>query len=192
MLPTAELYVLQRAGNFMPVEEHTQWLKAVRQALPNRPMKRRDSIRVVVEGSFCEQPPIGFIKILEGAGCYVVDDDFLLGKRWFTEDVPIGDDPIHDLAESYVQRSVYSSVRHDWRKPRFLGLVEKVKAGKADAVVFCLAKFCEPAFFDYVLFKRELEKEGIPHLLIEFEEKMFTFDRARTEIETFVESLLFE
>jgi benzoyl-CoA reductase/2-hydroxyglutaryl-CoA dehydratase subunit BcrC/BadD/HgdB len=28
--------------------------------------------------------------------------------------------------------------------------------------------------------------------LMEFEEKMFTFERLRTEIETFVESLLFD
>ena len=47
------------------------------------------------------------------------------------------------------------------------------------------------AYFDYVLFRRELEREGIPHLLLEYEEKMFTFDRLQMEIETFVESLLF-
>jgi benzoyl-CoA reductase/2-hydroxyglutaryl-CoA dehydratase subunit BcrC/BadD/HgdB len=55
-----------------------------------------------------------------------------------------------------------------------------------------IAKFCEPALFDYVLFKRELEAQNIPHLLLEFEEKAFTFERMRTEVETFVESLLFE
>jgi len=33
---------------------------------------------------------------------------------------------------------------------------------------------------------------GVPHLLLEFEEKQFTFDRVRTEVETFVESLVFE
>jgi benzoyl-CoA reductase/2-hydroxyglutaryl-CoA dehydratase subunit BcrC/BadD/HgdB len=42
-----------------------------------------------------------------------------------------------------------------------------------------------------VLYKRELEREGIPHLLLEFEEKMFTFERLRTEVETFVESQIF-
>ena len=63
---------------------------------------------------------------------------------------------------------------------------------KANAVVILTAKFCEPAYFDYVLFKRELEAAGIPHLLLEFEEKAFTFERLRTEVETFVESLLFD
>jgi benzoyl-CoA reductase/2-hydroxyglutaryl-CoA dehydratase subunit BcrC/BadD/HgdB len=83
-------------------------------------------------------------------------------------------------------------VRHDSRKPRHKELIEKVRRRKADAVILLIAKFCEPALFDYVLFKEELEKEGIPHLLMEFEEKMFTFERLRTEVETFVESLLFD
>ena len=101
-------------------------------------------------------------------------------------------DPLTALARAYLDASVYSSVRHDWRKPREQALVEKVREHRADAVIFCIAKFCEPALFDYVLFKQALEREKIPHLLVEFEEKMWTFERVRNEIETFVESILFE
>jgi benzoyl-CoA reductase subunit C len=187
-----ELYALLRAGSLLSVEDHTTLLKRALSDLPRRSAKPRDSIRVVIEGSFCEQPPIGVIKLLEDAGCYIVDDDFILGSRWFVEDIPVNGDPIRALAESYLERSVYSSVRHDFRKPRFRGLIDKTRRCRADSVICLIAKFCEPAYFDYVLFKQELEKEGIPHLLLEFEEKMFTFDRARTEVETFVESLMFD
>ena len=83
-------------------------------------------------------------------------------------------------------------MRHDWRKPRSKELIDKVRRGRAEAVLLLIAKFCEPAYFDYVLFKKELEAANIPHLLLEFEEKMFTFERLRTEVETFVESLLFD
>lgn len=192
LLRTSELYALVRAGNFLPVEEHTQLLQRTMSDLPSRIGKQRDSVRIVVEGSFCEQPPLDLIKILEEAGCYIVDDDFILGPRWFLDDVPVNGDPLRALAESYSERAVYSSVRHDSRKPRHRELIEKVRRREADAVIILIAKFCEPALFDYVLFKQELEKEGIPHLLMEFEEKMFTFERLRTEIETFVESLLFD
>ncbi|MGH9644593.1 MAG: 2-hydroxyacyl-CoA dehydratase, partial [Terriglobales bacterium] len=106
--------------------------------------------------------------------------------------VPTEGDPLLALATSYLDRSVYSSVRHDFRKPRWDGLVEKVRRNKADAVLFLIAKFCEPAYFDYVPYKQELERAGIPHLQMEFEEKSFTFDRLRMEIETFVESLVFD
>jgi len=189
---TSELYALVRAGNFLPVEQHTALLRQTVDDLPSRTGKQRDSIRIVIEGSFCEQPPLDLIKILEEAGCYIVDDDFNLGPRWFFKDVPVNGDPMRALADGYANASVYSSVRHDFRKPRHKGLIEKVRSRNAEAVILLIAKFCEPAYFDYVLFKQELEKEGIPHLLMEFEEKMFTFERLRTEVETFVESLLFD
>jgi benzoyl-CoA reductase subunit C len=192
LIRTSELYALVRAGNFLPVERHTQLLRQTMHDLSSRTGKQRDSIRIVIEGSFCEQPPLDLIKILEEAGCYIVDDDFILGPRWFFEDLPVNGDPMRALANGYANASVYSSVRHDFRKPRHKGLIEKVRSRKADAVILLIAKFCEPAYFDYVLFKQELEKEGIPHLLMEFEEKTFTFERLRTEVETFVESLLFD
>jgi benzoyl-CoA reductase subunit C len=192
LIRTSELYSLVRAGNFLPVEEHTRMLWDALDNMASRNGKPRDSIRVIIEGSFCEQPPLDLIKLMEEAGCYIVDDDFGLGRRWFAEDVPVDEDPIAALAESYIERSVYSSVRHDFRKPRFKGLIEKARSRCADAVIFLIAKFCEPAEFDYVLFKREVEREGIPHLMLEFEEKSFTFERLRTEVETFVESLLFD
>ncbi len=192
LLRAWESYVLVRAGNFMPVEEHNSLLEEALEQLSQRSGKPRDSIRVVVEGAFCEQPPLDLIKLVEDAGCYLVDDDFVIGQSWFVEDVPVDDDPVHALADSYVNRSVYSSVRHDFRSPRWEGLADKVKRSRADAVLFLIAKFCEPAYFDYVLFKKKLEELSVPHLLLEFEEKQFTFDRVRTEVETFVESLVFD
>jgi benzoyl-CoA reductase subunit C len=190
--PTSELYQLIRAGNFLPVEQHTSQLEQALAQFRSRSTKKRDSIRIVVEGSFCEQPPLPLIRLIEDAGCYVVDDDFVIGQSWFDRDVPTDGDPLLALATSYLDRSVYSSVRHDFRRPRWDGLVEKVRRNKADAVLFLIAKFCEPAYFDYVPYKQELERAGIPHLQMEFEEKSFTFDRLRTEIETFVESLVFD
>ncbi len=191
-VPTWELYQTVRVGNFLPVEEHTALLETALADFRSRSAKQRDSIRVVVEGSFCEQPPIPLIRLIEDAGCYVVDDDFVIGQSWFDDDVATVGDPLRELAKSYLDRSVYSSVRHDFRKPRWEGLVEKARRSRADAVLFLIAKFCEPAYFDYVPHKEELERAGIPHLQLEFEEKSFTFDRLRMEIETFVESLIFD
>lgn len=192
LLAAWESYVLVRAGNFLPVEEHIPMLRNTLAVVRDRPGKRRDSIRVVVEGAFCEQPPVEVIRMMEAAGCDIVEDDFVLAQRWFEQDVPVNDDPVYALAESYVQRAVYSSVRHDFGKPRWEGLAEKARLTRADAVIFLIAKFCEPAYFDYVLFKKKVEELGLPHLLIEFEEKLFTFDRLRSEVETFVESLVFD
>jgi benzoyl-CoA reductase subunit C len=149
-------------------------------------------MRVVVEGAFCEQPPLGLLEVLEEAGCYVVEDDLFLGWRWFTDDVPTDGDPFERLGTAYLDRAVPSSTRHEGRQHRSEGLIEKVRRARADAVVFTPAKFCEPALFDYVLMKQGLDRAGIPHMIVEFEEKMWTFERTRNEIETFVESMLFD
>ena len=190
LLSTYELYLLVRAGDFMPVEDHNALLLEALDRVATS-AKPRDSIRIVIEGSFCEQPPLDLIKLIEAAGCYIVEDDFAVGRRWFRHAVPLDGDPLRNLAEAYVRDSVYSSVRHDSDRSRVDGLIDKVRTNRADAVLSFIAKFCEPALFDYVLFKRELDRLGIPHLLLEFEEKLFTFDRMQMEIETFVESLLF-
>ena len=191
-LSTVECYVLTRISTLLPPEEHISILKEAIVGARRRNEKPKDRVRVVLEGSFCEQPPIELIEGLEAAGCYILDDDFLLGWRWFLQDVATDGDPWRNLADAYINRSVYSGVKHDTREPKSKHLIDKVKETGASAVLILAAKFCEPALFDYALYKRALEKAGIPHLCLEFEEKMWIFDKARTEVETFVESMLFD
>ncbi|MBI4278730.1 MAG: 2-hydroxyacyl-CoA dehydratase [Armatimonadetes bacterium] len=191
-LATAELYPLVRAGTVLPPEEHAALMEDALHAVEQRAARPKDRIRVVVEGSFCEQPPLELVSALEEAGCYLVDDDFLLGWRWFVDDVPVEDgDPVRGLARAYVDGAVHCATRHDLRLPKTAHLLEKVRDLQADAVIFLAAKFCEPALFDYVLVRRALEEAGIPHVFLEFEEKMWNFEKMRTEVETFVESMLF-
>jgi benzoyl-CoA reductase subunit C len=191
-LSAAESYVLLRAATALPAEEHVSLLEQALAALPHRGARPKDRVRVVLEGSFCEQPPLELIERLEEAGCSLVDDDFLLGWRFFDDDVPHLPDPVRGLARAYLDRSVYSGVKHDLRQPKARHLLDKVRETRADAVVILAAKFCEPALFDYALYRRALDEARIPHLFLEFEEKTWVFDRLRTEVETFVESMLFD
>lgn len=187
-----ESYIVTRLATLMPPEEYIGILKDGLATVRRRNEKPKDRIKVVLEGSFCEQPPIELIDGLEAAGCYLLDDDFLTGWRFFVEDIPVDGDPVHNLAEAYLRRSVYSGVKHDTREPKAKHLIDRVRETGAAAALILSAKFCEPALFDYALYRRALEKEGIPHLFLEFEEKMWIFDKARTEVETFVESMLFD
>jgi benzoyl-CoA reductase subunit C len=191
-LSTLESYVLTRVGTLIPVLEHIAILKDALAALRERDEKPKDRIRVILEGSFCEQPPLELIDGLEAAGCYILDDDFLTGWRWFLEDVPIEGEPLRNLAHCYKDRSVFSGVKHDLRQPKAKHLIDRYRETGAAAVIILAAKFCEPALFDYAIYRQALEREGIPHLFLEFEEKMWIFDKARTEVETFVESMLLD
>jgi benzoyl-CoA reductase subunit C len=191
-LSTAETYVLTRIGTLLPVEEHIAIIKEALAAIKQRDEKTKDRIKVILEGSFCEQPPLELIEGMEAAGCYLLDDDFLQGWRWFLEDIPLEGNPMHNLARAYLNQSVFSGVKHDLREPKSKHLIDKVKETGAGAVIILAAKFCEPALFDYALYRQALEREGIPHLYLEFEEKMWIYDKAKTEVETFVESMLFD
>lgn len=186
-------YVLTRASTLLAPEDAIPLLRGALGELKALNVKPKDRVRVLVVGAFCEQPPLDLIESLEQAGCYLLDDDFLLGWRFFTGDVQTdGVSPMRSLVESYLDHSVHASVKHDLRKPRARALLDRVQELDADAVIFLGAKFCEPALFDYALYRRALEEHGIRHLFLEFEEKMWLFDRVRSEVETFVESMLFD
>ena len=190
-IATAELYTLARLATLMDPADAEPLLAESLRAARDRDARPKDRIRVVVVGSFCEQPPLELIAAIEESGCYVLDDDFLLGWRLFNRDVPIDGDPYRELARAYLDGSVHASTKHDLRRPRAASLIASARENRATAVIFLGAKFCEPGLFDYALYRRALEQEGIPHLFLEFEEKMWMYDKIRTEVETFVESMLF-
>jgi benzoyl-CoA reductase subunit C len=191
LLSASEAYVLVRSGSVMPREEHNEMLKSVLEAIPERGGRRQDRVRVVFEGGFCEQPPLEMLQLIEES-CYIVDDDLMIGMRWLVDDVPETGDPLHALAESYIHRSSYSCVQHDARKPKEEMLLQRISNAHAEAVVLAAAKMCEPGLDEQVAYQQTLEARGIPFLLLEFEEKMTGFERLRMEIETFVESILFD
>jgi benzoyl-CoA reductase subunit C len=190
LLPIEEAYLLARAAGHMPVEDHIAHLERVLPDIRDRPTKARDNIRILAMGPFCEQPPLELLRVIEEAGCYVVDDELLRAYRWYTAPIPGDGNPLQSLAQSYVDRSHVSSVRYPGGR-RGEALVEWVKQARAEGVLFVTAKFCEPALYDYVLYKEFLEKAGIPYMHMEFEEKMSAFESARMQVETFVESILF-
>ena len=185
-----EAYTLVALAGLLPREEHNELLHFVLAELPNRATREQDRIRVVFEGGFCEQPPHELIRLI-GQSCYVVDDDFLIGLRWLTEDVPINDDPLFALAESYLERSSYSPVQHDLRKLKEDMLLERIRNSRADAAIVTAAKMCEPGLEEQVAYTRALDEEGIPYFVSEFQESMTSFDQLEIQLETFVENLLF-
>lgn len=191
LVPAHEAYLLLRAGGLMPKEEHTALLRKTLADVRSRPSRPMDRVRILLIGSFCEQPPIALLRAMEDAGCYVVDDDLALGLRYIERPVAAGGDPLRSLAEAFVGGAATSSVCHTVR-PKTEWLLERAKALRVDGVLFCTAKFCEPALYDYVPYKEVLDRAEVPSLHVEFEEKMTAFDQAKTQVETFVESVLFE
>ncbi len=190
-LSAVETYLLVRAGTRIRREEHNALLREALRLLAERPVRPRDKPRVVFLGGFCEQPPLEMIETIEDV-CFIVDDDLLIGQRWITEDVPEDDgDPVWALAESYVERSASSPVQYDARKPKEEMLMRMLKEARAEAAIITAAKFCEPGLDDQLALSHRLDAEKIPYLVLEFEEKMTSFEQMAMQVETFAESLLF-
>ncbi|RMH03213.1 MAG: benzoyl-CoA reductase subunit C [Planctomycetota bacterium] len=186
-----EQQVLVRAAGRRDPRRHNEVLREVLELLPEREVRHKDGVRVVLEGSFCEQPALELLRTLDQAHCFVVASDLARGLCWFKEPLRRSDDPWSDLVEAYFVHAEGSVVRHFSPSERTERLLARVRDSRADGVFFCTAKFCEPAFYDFVLHKRALDAAGIPYLAVEFEEKMSSFESIRTQAETFAESILF-
>jgi len=103
--PTSEVYLLLRAGMVLPPEDHTALIREYLAETDKGPRPRRDNARVVMTGSFCEQPPLSLIKSVEMSGCYVVDDDFMLVTRWLLQEVPADGNPLEELSKAFLHQS---------------------------------------------------------------------------------------
>ena len=191
LIAAEDAYALVAVGGMIPREEHNALLRAVLPQVRAREMKQQDRIRVVFEGGFCEQPPLDLVRMI-GRSCYVVDDDLLIGLRWILEDVPADGDPLAALAEAYLERSSYSPVQHDLRKPKERMLLARVNGAGAQAAIVTAAKMCEPGLEEQVAYTRALDAESVPYFVSEFEENMTSFEHLEIQLETFVENLLFE
>lgn len=191
LISADEAYVLVAIGGLMPREEHNELLETLLPMINARSAKQQDKVRLVFEGGFCEQPPLDLLQMVSRS-CYVVDDDLLIGLRWICEDVPIEGDPLFNLAEAYLEKSSYSPVQHDLRKPKENMLLERIKSSGAGAAIVAAAKMCEPGLEDQVIHTHSLDEKGIPYFVSEFEENMTSFDHLEIQLETFVENILFE
>jgi len=186
-----DAYALMAVGGMIPREEHNALLAAALPLVEGSAARSRDRIRIVFEGGFCEQPPLDLIRAI-GRSCYVVDDDFLIGMRWITADVPLDGDPLARLAEAYLERSSYSPVQHDLRKPKERMLIERIQGSGARAAIVTAAKMCEPGLEEQVAYTHALDRAGIPYFVSEFEENMTSFEHLAIQLETFVENLQFD
>jgi benzoyl-CoA reductase subunit C len=184
-------YLLMAAAGAMPRERHNELLGRALPIIKARDNHPQDKLRIVFEGGFCEQPPIEMLSVLQDVA-YVVDDDFMIGLRWLTDDVSISGDPMENLSMAYLEGSSYSPVQRDPRKPKEDMLLKRIHESNAQAAIVAAPKMCEPGLEEQVAYDNALTAASLPHLVIEFEEKTSNFEQARMEVETFAESLLFE
>lgn len=190
VFPLSEVYLFLRAGNVLPPDEHTALVRAYLDLAPRDSERRdQDRSRVVLVGMFCEQPPHGLVLTIERAGCWVVDDDLLLGLRWLQGDVPLDGDPLDNLVDAYLNQSASTASRYEPKGDRGRWLVESVERNQAEGVVFCAPSFCDPALLEQPMLVAALDRHGIPHTEFKYSEDTGQFAVIREQAGTFSDSI---
>jgi len=189
-VPTSELYVVIRAALMMPVEESTPMLESYRKLLDaETDRKPMDQARVVFTGTFCEQPPLGLIKTLERAGCYIVDDDFIQIHRWLRHEVSDEGDPLDNLVNAFLEDSIASPTRYIDQGVKGGELVERVRAARAEGVLLGAPSFCDPALLDEPMVVKALDEAGVPWTAFKYAENSGQFQVIREQAGTFADSI---
>ena len=188
--PTSEVYLLLRAGMVLPPEEHTVLVREYIAATEQVPRPKRDNARVVINGSFCEQPPLGLIKSIEMSGCYIVDDDFMLVTRWLLDEVPADASPLDELSKAFLHRSASTAAKYETtREEKGVFLMKQVKTGVAEGVIFAAPSFCDPALLERPMLQDVLAKRGIPYTAFKYAENTGQMAPIREQAGTFADSI---
>jgi benzoyl-CoA reductase subunit C len=188
--PTTEVYLVLRAGMVLPPEAHTKLVREYIAAADALPRPKRDNARVVITGTFCEQPPLGLIKSIEMSGCYVVDDDFMLVTRWLLDDVPDDREPLQELATAFLHRSASTAAKYDARREeKGVFLLKQVKTRGAEGVVFAAPSFCDPALLERPMLQDVLAKHGVPYTAFKYAENTGQMAPIREQAGTFADSI---
>lgn len=188
--PTSEVYLVQRAGMILPPEEHTQLVRDYIAATDTVARPKRDNARVVINGTFCEQPPLTLIKSIEMAGCYIVDDDFMLVSRWLLDHVPNDGNPLQELSKAFLHRSAVTAAKYDARREdKGQYLLKQVKDMGAEGVVFAAPSFCDPALLERPMLQDVLKQHKIPHTAFKYAENTGQMAPIREQAGTFADSI---
>ena len=188
--PTSEVYLVLRAGMVLPPEEHTALVREYIAAADATPRPKRDNARIVMTGAFCEQPPLGLIKSIEMAGCYIVDDDLLLVTRWLQADVPADGDPLVELSRAFLHHSAATAARYDQkREDKGVFLLKQVKTRGAEGVIFAAPSFCDPALLERPMLQDVMAKHKVPYTAFKYAENTGQMAPIREQAGTFADSI---
>lgn len=190
-LTSRQMQVLIKSSMVMDVDEHNEQLTALIPLLEAEHAAPSSLVKLHLSGHFCHAPRAEMLDMIEQCGTVVVDDDLFTGFRYISTEVPIDVDPVSALTRWYFDRntnvpcSTRAQTTVDWEDY----LTRSVYESGAEAVIILLAKFCEPHMLYYPELRKALDRNKIPHLLIETEHEGLALEMLRTRVEALLETV---
>lgn len=190
-LTSRQMQVLIKSSMVMDVDEHSEQLTALIPLLEAEHAAPSSLVKLHLSGHFCHAPRPEMLDMIEQCGTVVVDDDLFTGYRYISTDVPADDDPVAALTRWYFDRntnvpcSTRAQTTVDWEDY----LTRSVDESGAQGVIILMAKFCEPHMLYYPELRKALDRNKIPHLLIETEHEGLALEMLRTRVEALLETI---
>lgn len=179
-------HIIYKSAHLMAVEEHTALVKELVENLKSTPAYAFKGIRLLATGILLDLPDL--LRMLEENNIAIVGDDLAQESLQYTADVPEGIEPLRRLALHW-QNTEGGCMIYDTRKSRARLMLELAKERKADGILICILKFCEPDEFDYPIIKKKFDAANLPTLYLEIETQSKNNQQASTRIQAFREML---
>ncbi len=173
-------------GQLVPPKRAVQNLKNV---LEQDFVPRTNGPRVMVVGG--PHPDFEFFELVESMNARVVADDTCTFGRTAQPDVEIMDnDPFLSLSHYYIHdqsQCPYMATEGRFEQ-RTNDILDTIKRNQINGVIFAIQRYCDPHQLDYPDLKYALEDNGIPTLLIEFEQSV-DLEPIKNRLNAFMEIL---
>lgn len=186
LIDPAARHAVIRSRWYMDKAKHTKLVAELNAELKKAPASAFKGKRVVLTGLQAE--PDEVLNIFKEFSFGVVADDLADENRQYRIDVPAGPDALTRLSKWW-QDFDGCSFATDPLKPRGKMIIDMVKKYKADAVIVCMMKFCDPEEWDYPILVKEFDEADVKHIMIEIDQEATSFEQIKTRIQTFSEIL---
>lgn len=184
--PTQRSAVLKSAF-FMTKPEHTARLNELNRQLAQLPPSDWQGTKIFTSGILADNRNL--LQIFEENNLAIAADDVAAETRGIRVDVPEHEDPLYALALQFGAQD-HDTLLYDPeinKRPRYL--VQQMKESGAKGVIILMMQFCDPEEIEYPSLKKELDQQGIPHIIIGVDQQMKDYAQARTQIQAFADVL---
>lgn len=175
-----------KSARFMDKAEHLELVTAFIDELKARPIHDFKGIRAIATGIIIDSDDM--LRMFEENNIGIVGDDIVAESKLYETDIENGIDLYYQLAQQWCDRRG-CSILEDFKKERGPMLVDLAKKRKADGVIVCALKFCEPEAYDYPIIRRVFADAELPELRLEVESISSMGEQMTTRVQAFREIL---
>jgi len=186
LLTGAESMGILNASYSMPKKELNTLLEVALAEIKQRPGISDFRARIMVAGSYMDDNFL--INLIETSGAIVVTDNLCFGRRSIDGMVDEDGDPFAAIAKRYFYHNPCPRMMGTY-KERLEYTKRVAREANVDGIIFERIPFCDNHGAESVMEAKDLEKEGIPTLILEREYIASDEGRLKTRIQAFLEKM---